>query len=277
MECTQYAEIVQYMQTIREDIRFQRDFSWHIIEQQGRVIVDSVYHQSNMLKALNILKDLGEYEFTHPIKVAMIAVYIGTWLRMERSELFHLACAGLVADIGKAKVRDSLLNKVSELDENERMMLRQHPINGFSFLAKDKQIAGGVKMAVLCHHERHDGSGYPFGLKNDEIHLFARIIAVADIFDAMTSERIYSEKSSVFHAAKEIVEDGYCKLDPRISQTFFQKVCMYYVGSQVTLSNDMVGEIIHVNPLHPDRPLIRSGEVFLDLFNHRDIEIVDMV
>ena len=273
----QYVEMVQYLQGIREDVRFHRNLSWHVIEQQGAFIVDSVRNQSNMLNALKDLQGIGEYEFVHPIKVATIAVYIGKWLHLEDKVLFELACAGLVADIGKAKVKDSLLYKASCLNNDERELLRQHPIKGFGFIAKDKRISGGVKMAVLSHHERDDGSGYPFGLRNDEIHIFAKIIAIADIFDAMISKRIYSKKNSVFHAVKEIVEDGFGKLDPLICQTFFQKICKCYVGTKVVLSNDMIGEIIHVNPLHPERPLIRSEQTFLDLVMHKDIEIIDMI
>ncbi len=272
-----YKEVIQCLQVVKEDARFHRQLQSNYIRDYAVKIVDAVFPQGNLLQILRGVKYSGEYEVTHPANVAIVAVFIGKWLEMSKQELVELAYAGLIADIGKTKIRDSLLYKETELTNEDWELIRTHPTKGFGMIAKNQDISGGIKMAVLSHHERHDGSGYPFSIKGDEIHPYARIIAVADMYDAMTSHRVYSNKTPIFSAVREIVDSSFETLDPVVCQTFFRKICECYIGSTVILNNNVIGEIIYVNPLHPHRPLIRHEEHYYDLFKDKSLHIIDMV
>jgi HD-GYP domain-containing protein (c-di-GMP phosphodiesterase class II) len=277
MEYNDYQEAMGNVQSLREDVRFNRDLNLSSIFRNARIITDTITKENNLLKIMKRVNHEGDYEFTHPVNVAIIASMIAKWLDMQSNEINELACAGLLHDLGKAKVRDSLLTKKTELTEAEFELLRSHPLKGFEYLLEEDDLSGACKMAVLSHHERHDGSGYPYKIKGDNIHLYAKIIAVADIFDAMTSDRIYSSKKTIMLAAKEIVNGSFGLLDPHISQLFFKRLCECCLGSKVILSNDEVGEIVYVSQLHPYEPLVRCQKGYYDLVKQKDIKIIDIL
>ena len=278
MEYNEYREAMGSLQLLREDVRFNRDLNLSSIFRYARIITDTIKKQNNLLKMMQKLRfDGDDYEFTHPVNVAMIAAMIGKWLSMSSNDIYELACAGLLHDLGKAKIRDSLLTKKTELTETELELLRTHPLKGFEYLLENVDLSGACKMAVLSHHEREDGSGYPYKIKGDNIHLYAKIIAVADIFDAMTSNRIYSNKTTIMLAAKEIASDSFGLLDPHISQLFFKKLCECCLGSKVVLSNDEIGEIVYISQLHPFEPLVRCRAGYYDLVKQTDIKIIDII
>jgi HD-GYP domain-containing protein (c-di-GMP phosphodiesterase class II) len=150
----------------------------------------------------------------HNLRVARLCVHIGRQLSMSAYELRVLARAGLMHDIGKLGIPDDVLGKHSALDEAEWSLMRTHPEMGLTLLDRTGQSTREV-LAVLYHHERMDGSGYPYGLKAEAIPLEARIVAVADTYDALTSDRPYRKACSDEEARRVLIEEAQSRLDPR--------------------------------------------------------------
>src|SRR6185312_5721604 len=156
----------------------------------------------------------------HNLRVARLCVHIGRQMSMSASELRILARAGLMHDIGKLRIPESVLHKNDALDESEWTLMRAHPEMGLSLLDRAGQSSREV-LAVLYHHERLDGSGYPYGLKAEGIPIEARIVAVADTYDALTSDRPYRMACSEAEARRVLAEEAKSRLDGRAVQALF--------------------------------------------------------
>jgi HD-GYP domain-containing protein (c-di-GMP phosphodiesterase class II) len=156
----------------------------------------------------------------HNLRVARLCVHIGRQLSMSASELRVLARAGLMHDIGKLGIPEAVLGKHSPLDESEWILMRTHPEMGLNLLDRAGQSSREV-LAVLYHHERLDGSGYPYGLKAEAIPIEARIVAVADTFDALTSDRPYRRACSEAEARRVLVEEARSRLDSKAVSALF--------------------------------------------------------
>lgn len=159
----------------------------------------------------------------HNLRVARLCVQIGREMSMTASELRLLARAGLMHDIGKLAIPDHVLAKHSPLDESEWMLMRAHPEIGLALLDRAGQSSREV-LAVLYHHERLDGSGYPYGLKAEAIPIEARIVAVADTYDALTSDRPYRKAASHVEAKRVLREEAGVRLDANAVAALFAAV-----------------------------------------------------
>lgn len=272
-----YLNTTRAIKTLMEDVRLDRELYLHeIIERAGDLVALLSQHR-NFLKALGEAKNADyPYSYTHPVNVAIIAYFTSRWLKFELQDQFNVVLVALLHDIGKAKIPDSIINKPGKLTKEEYNLIKVHPLNSFKTLVGSRELAGTIILSTLTHHERIDGSGYPLGLKGQDIHIYARVIAVADIFDAMTSDKAYSTKRSPFKVAEEIATSSFGNLDPHICQVFLNNMTSNYPGSTVVLSNDMVGEIVYVNPNHPNKPMVKCGLEYIDLANS-ELEIVDFI
>jgi HD-GYP domain-containing protein (c-di-GMP phosphodiesterase class II) len=161
----------------------------------------------------------------HNLRVARLCVHIGRQMSMTASELRLLARAGLLHDIGKLGIPDEVLGKHSPLDESEWMLMKAHPEIGLALLDRAGQSSREV-LAVLYHHERLDGSGYPYGLKAEAIPIEARIVAVADTYDALTSDRPYRKAASHVEAKRVMREEAGVRLDAHAVAALFEAVEM---------------------------------------------------
>ena len=156
----------------------------------------------------------------HNLRVARLCVHIGRQMSMSASELRILARAGLMHDIGKLAIPTQVLEKHSPLDESEWILMRTHPEMGLTLLDRAGQSSREV-LAVLYHHERLDGSGYPYGLKAESIPIEARIVAVADTYDALTSDRPYRHACTQAEARRVLIEEAGSRLDSRAVSALF--------------------------------------------------------
>jgi HD-GYP domain-containing protein (c-di-GMP phosphodiesterase class II) len=165
----------------------------------------------------------------HNLRVARLCVHIGRQMSMSASQLRVLARAGLMHDIGKLGIPEAVLGKHSPLDDAEWILMRTHPEMGLNLLDRVGQSSREV-LAVLYHHERLDGSGYPYGLKAEAIPIEARIVAVADTYDALTSDRPYRKACSQAQARRVLVEEARSRLDPRAVGALFGVLDQSYLN-----------------------------------------------
>lgn len=241
------------------------------------LLLGQVFDEVDIFKQLRMMKDKDNYLFTHSVNVSLLSILIARWLKYPENVIKDVGVAGLLHDMGKLFVPSEILAKPGKLTPEEFEQIKQHAMLGYNIVAQMDWISPAISEAVLLHHERMDGSGYPTGAQGDGISLYARIIAVADIYDAITSDRIYSTKEPPYRAAEVLWEDSFGKLDPNIAKVFYDRVSNFYVGNLVKLSNGQVGKVVYINPSLPTRPVVQVGEKFHDLCKDRNIVIVEIV
>jgi putative nucleotidyltransferase with HDIG domain len=174
-----------------------------------------IYTQDTAKQFLYKIENIKEHSFS----VAKYCRQIGAAVGLSDSQLINLLIAAELHDIGKIYIPDDILNKPGKLNDTEIAIIKSHPAYGAFYLEK-RSFSSDVIKGVLYHHERYDGKGYPFGLKGENIPLFARIIAIADSFDAMTSKRVYKNALSYSEAMEEIKKNAGTQFDPEIAEIF---------------------------------------------------------
>lgn len=233
----------------------------------------SLIHVFDMLHSM---RNFDDASYTHCINVALISSIIGKWMNYPDEDIVQLTLAGLMHDIGKLIIPDQILNKPGRLTEGEYAIMKTHSVLGYKKL-KDIPISPAVKEACLLHHERYDGSGYPFGLKGDEIPDFAKIVAIADVYDAMTAARVYRGSMCPFQVIATMEKDAFSKYDPRFIIPFLHNVVSSYLHNDVRLSDGREGEVILINDTALSRPIVKCGDEFVDLSKNMSLEIVSIV
>jgi HD-GYP domain-containing protein (c-di-GMP phosphodiesterase class II) len=272
-----YNQAIRNLRNIVEDIRFGRELYLYPVRVCSIQICKYMDSDVNILSLLNSVQDKNSYMYSHPVNVAFISVVIGKWLNLDCQALVNLVRVGLLHDIGKAKIKDSLLNKTDTLILEEMEKMKSHPVIGYKLLDSINEFDVDVLKGVLFHHERMDGTGYPLGLKGDKIDLFSRIIAIADTYDAITASKTYSKKKSPLKAVEEIQANSFNQLDPYICKIFIKNIIEYFSGRKIRLSNEQVGNIVYINPIEITKPLVLCEHEYYDLSVERDIEVVELL
>lgn len=210
-------------------------------------------------------RDEGEYLQRHCVNVGILSLMIGKWAKLLNKDIINLTYAALLHDIGKMKIDDKILCKKSKLTAQEFKLAQAHTVIGYEIVKGIPYLDKSVSMGVLMHHERCDGSGYPLKLKGENIHVFGKIIAIADEFDAMTSNRVYKKQQSPFVVLKKMKEESLTKLDYNYFTTFLKGMIDCYVGEMVRLSDGKVGKIISMDVDNILKPLVLVQDEFIDL------------
>ncbi len=195
--------------------------------------------------------------YNHCIDVALISNVLSRWLRFSETDQMMATACGLFHDVGKFMLPTGVLCKPGKLTPDEFEIVKTHTTEGFHLLGRYSSIPEPVKNAALMHHEKCDGSGYPYGLKGDDIDRFSKIVTIADIFDAMTSERVYRAAMCPFSVIKYFEDDGIQKYEIKYILTFLENVSNTYLNHRVTLSNGMEGNVIFINPDNFSKPVVR--------------------
>ncbi|WML50363.1 HD-GYP domain-containing protein [Neobacillus sp. PS3-34] len=220
-----------------------------------------------------------DYLYQHCLAVGIISAYIGNSMGLQKGDIVQLALAGCLADCGMAKINPAILHKKTSLTLSEYEEVKKHPIFSYRMVQNISVLRQETKLAILEHHERIDGSGYPLGEKEQKIHLYAKIIAVADIFHAMTSERLYRRKQSPFKVLEMISEDSFGKFDISIIKALVSGIINVSSGSRVLLSDGRIAEIIFIDEKQPIRPLVKiiDTEEMVQLEKNRQIFIEEIL
>ena len=272
-----YNQAIKISRNIVEDIRFGRELYLNPVKMCSIQICKFLDDDTSILTLLNSVQDKNPYMYSHPVNVAFLSCVIGKWLNLDYMKLVNLVRAGLLHDIGKAKIKDSLLNKTEALTLEEMEKMKSHPVVGYKILEQVNEFDVEVLHGVLFHHERVDGTGYPLGISGEKINLFGRIIAIADTFDAITATKTYYQRKSPLKAVEEIQANSFNQLDPYICKIFVNNILDYYIGKVIRLSNEQVGSIVYINPIEITKPLVLCDNKYCDLSVERDIEVVELL
>lgn len=232
------------------------------------------YHVLNFIPR-NISEQ--DYVYHNAVLSALTSYKIAQWCGYPQKDWLQAAFAGLLHDIGNVKVDPSILQNPEPLTAEERNEVRRHTTYGYQILRNVTAINEGVRLAALQHHEKIDGSGYPLRLQGSQIHFYAKIVAVADIFHAMTLERIYKKAQSPYLVLEQIQKEGFGKLDPSIVQTFVSKTTEFHNGMRVRLVDGRTGEIVFSDRSNPTRPMVNVQGKIINLATSRSLYITDII
>ena len=232
-----YRETVELVATTFETVRYFNEVTIAQFQELEKVYLELMIDIIRVANYLYQLRCYSDYTFRHSLNVAIISGLIGKWLGYTGKTLKDLILTGLLHDTGKSLVPLAIINAPRKITAKEMEVVKEHPYFGYELLKELENISDEVKIGILQHHERFDGSGYPFGLIKDKISLFARIIAIADMYDAMTNERVYRTKLSPFSALETIAIDMHHKLDPDIGILFMTKIQSYLASNSLLFIN----------------------------------------
>lgn len=248
------------------------------IKTLGKVItsiVDELLYNRHVMVNVVDLRTYDDYTYSHSINVSVLSVVLGTVLGMDKKTLNELAMGALIHDIGKVFIDKNIINKTSKLTYDEFEEIKKHSLKGYNYVCSHSDMSENVKSVILMHHEQYNGNGYPVALSGDEIHLFGRIVCVADVYDALISDRPY-RRAMLPSDAMEYIMSGYNTMfDPVIVDAFTRKVAPYPVGTCVKLSSGDTGIVVknfESACMRPKVRIIRDNQPtsdFLDLAHDR--------
>lgn len=249
-------------------------------------LLEEILSQPNILISLSDIGTTDDSTLVHSVNTTIFSLIIGKKLAYSKKLLKKLAEGALLHDIGKTLVDQRTLFKPGHLTPLEFEIIKSHTTYGYQVLKKTSNLTELSRIIALNHHERIDGSGYPAGLKGNEIHEFAKITAVADVYDALTAERCYRKSMSPHSAIEILMQESMTKLDANLTSMLIQTLAVYPNGSTVRLSNMSYGIVKEQNLSMPLRPIVRVLQKYnekqvvayeLDLMKELDITIVEPI
>lgn len=220
-------------------------------------IVDELLENKDVMVNMIDLKNFDNYTYAHSVNVAVLSIIIGITLGLNRNTLTRLGLGAILHDIGKVFINKGILNKPGKLTEIEFAKIKRHSLLGYKYIRDKFKIPSDSHSAILEHHERYDGTGYPGNKCGEEITFFGRIVAIADVYDALTSRRPYRNAMNPADSLEYIMGNSGAAFDSNLVELFVRKIAPYPVGTTVALSNGYIGIVIENYELLSLRPKIR--------------------
>jgi HD-GYP domain-containing protein (c-di-GMP phosphodiesterase class II) len=233
---------------------------WGNIEKLVNNILDEMISDNDLVCDMHDLETFDNYTFSHSVGVAFLAVSTGIRIGLKREELSQLATGALMHDIGKMFVPIEMVNKPSALTDEEYECMKEHSLNGYTYLKDTSVVCDKACRGVLTHHERMDGLGYPNGIEGNDIDLYGKIYAICDVYDAITSDRSYRKAWSSNEAIEYIMANGGIRFDPDIVDIFLKNIIPYPIGTIIALSNGYKAIVVGDNRDAVHRPIVRIFE-----------------
>lgn len=237
-------------------------------------IVYNLCSSSKLLMYLENIDNANEYLFMHSVNVGLFSILLGRILNLSQRELCILGIGGILHDVGKLSIEKRILEKKQKLTIAEFNIMKQHSSHGYNLLRLESNIDHRVQLIALQHHERINGTGYPWGISGRQIHPLAKIVAVADVYDALTTNRVYRTRLTPFEAISIMMEEINTQFDSCVMDAFQQIVVPYPIGNIVKLNNGLCGKIIKLNTSNLWRPFISTSTGIVNLLTEENIDIV---
>lgn len=248
-------------------------------------IVDDITRSSVLTINLVDIKNIGSYHYQHALNVGLISMILGIEQNYNKHELYNLFIGAILHDIGKAFIPPQVLELKPPLTQEQWNQIKNHSELGYRYIRNHFSLEAPASVVILQHHECYDGSGYPNGVRGDHIHKNAKIVALANFYDELTSDTPTRRAISAHEVLEWIMASGGTRFDPKLVEIFIRKIYPYPVGSLVYLSNGKIAAVKADNYNYPLRPIIElvdresqkcTGEV-LDLLSHNDLVITGLL
>ncbi len=272
----EYKEDLEGFHEIMDEISSGEDLKIEKINKMIDGFIQKDQTNFSILKCINEMKNFDEYTYTHSINVSIYAMLLAKCEKLSNKQIEHVMQAGILHDIGKAKIPNEILNKPAPLNDEEFEIMKTHSTLSYRIIQDIPAIDDNVKRAVLMHHEKENGHGYPLGASGTNLHLYERILAIADVYDALTSSRVYKKGMTAFQAFRIFEQMGIGHFDYNMMKEFIYNVACFYIGSKALLSDGRECEIVFIPPTSISCPTIKIDSVYLDLNKFPLLEIVQI-
>jgi len=249
-------------------------------------ILNKVMENETVMLQLTGIRDIDNYTFLHSVDVCIYSIIIGKKLGYGKEHLMTLGMGAILHDIGKCKVPIEILQKPDRLTDEEFLTMKMHTVYGYEIVKNSYQLSTKIANIAFQHHEKWNGSGYPMGISENEIDPLSRIVALADVYDALTSDRVYKKRELPHVAAEYIKNNSGILFDPYIVDLFINSIAVYTEGTLVLLSTGEVGSVVSSGRIGGERQKVnvfsnKAGPPVLqpyiiDLNERTDVEIVEI-
>lgn len=241
-------------------------------------IKDYITVHKELLFQFIMKSNIDDYTIQHSLNVSILSSILAELHRLSPEEIIRISNAGLLHDIGKSLIPEDILLKPDKLTYIEFNIIKDHAELGHDILIKNGIKDAFILTATKMHHERLNGAGYPEGLKGNEISIAAQIVAVTDVFDAITSKRVYKDPQSIIKACQELKNSAFNKeLNAELVFEFLERISYSFIGKRVLLNNNMTGKIIKLDKFDFERPLIEVEGKFINLIKSPELEIINFI
>ncbi|MBJ6363018.1 HD-GYP domain-containing protein [Paenibacillus sp. GCM10012307] len=264
------------IQDMFKDIRYSKTIPMQAIREEIVPVIQQTAEHTDFYELFATLQTKDDYTYRHNIAVGVLSTLLGRWVGVSESDLPNLTLAATLHDIGKVNIPEDVLLKPGKLTDEEFELMKRHTILGYQMIKKTAGADHLHALVALQHHERQDGSGYPFGLHGEQIVPFSRIVAVADVFHAITSDRPYRKAFPMYETLQQMNQHAFGQLDPHICTMFINKMMQAMLSHEVLLTNGQKGTIVFINPHAPLHPLVNVEDQFIDLNTSPSLQIVQV-
>lgn len=270
-----YNKNVQKVKKIIDNFIYSGELNKNEVEN----VADYIYLEVNsndVIKYVLQLRSTDKRLYIHSMNVAIYAMLIGKWLKLPENEIKDLIAAGLLHDIGVMQITNGNFPKKQMLFREEFEDLKKHPIYSYQVCKNIPNISDAVAQAILMHHEREDGSGYPYGIKGEKIGYYAKILAVADAYDMSIFPYSNAKGFTPFEVFREFERVGLVYFDANIVMTFLSNIINKYIGIKVKMNSGEIGEIVAILPNNISKPIVRLHQRVVDLSKQDRLKISEV-
>lgn len=286
-EETVYTETFQTIKNVMDSVRDGGDIDIPVLKETVDNIVLHIINDDNIFMKLTGIRDIDNYTYLHSVDVCIYSVIAGKSLNLTNDELKELGLGSILHDIGKCKIPLSILNKPARLTRDEFNIIQRHTIYGYNIIMQPPEMNQQIADIALCHHERWDGTGYPHGKAKTDIDMLSRIVAVADVYDALTANRVYRKRFMPHEAAEYIMANAAQHFDPVILKAFLDNIAIYPADIIVLLNTGEIARVVESKGVVSIRPKVmvitrKDGPPVIqpyeiDLMKNTTVTIVDIL
>ncbi|MDF2873809.1 MAG: hypothetical protein K0R22_492 [Sporomusa sp.] len=270
-----YNKSVLVVQKAFDDIRATQEIPLEAFTTTAADIAANVAEAGNVIDRLYNLPPCDDYTMYHSVNVSAISALIATWLKYPPEQISAISLAGLLHDVGKSRLAPELLHRPFKLLPEAYEQYRKHVSYGYELVSKISAISQSITAAVFQHHERRDGSGYPGGITDYYIHPYAKIIAVADLYDeSLTINREDPQSKLSPYLSLQKLRDEVYRLDPKVCITFIDSMSNFLSGNRVALTDGREGRVVFINKEKPSLSMVQfDDQSVVDLSEQSEVSI----
>ncbi len=270
-------EAVKELDKAKAQIVAGKAFDVQVINEVAHELVEQIIINEMPFSEMVRMKSTETGVFEHMVDVSLLSVITAKSMGMDRLDMRFLCFASLIHDVGKLLVPGEILGKPDKLSDSEMRVVKKHPQIGYDILSGIDGINKHAPVVALQHHERLDGSGYPDSIKGTQIHLYSRIVAIADIYTALIREKVYRPRLPVYEAGGILWSQADGGLDRSLTSNFLRNVVAFPLRSMVKLNNGLVGKVVYQNSDFPTRPIVSVDGEIIDLAETPTVFVTEVV